>query len=179
MWVRKQRKWLKHTGQQQRGTEFLADCSLNHGISSEVHGRSRFVQYDNRATTQQSTSHSDQLPLSLREICPTRRYLRVQRYLGLGVDIGWSGRYRRLCVIVDRRRSRCPLGLGSTFIDEAYSVQHVEALIVTVFSYNNVSENEQNFGRFAIYQTDSDCPLESLKIVSRPTHPISESKLLL
>ena len=70
-------------GEQQRVVELFSDSSLNLGIGGEVDTRSRFVQDNDRTSTEQRASHGDQLTLPVGEVGATRRDLGVERDLRL------------------------------------------------------------------------------------------------
>jgi len=59
-------------GEQQRVIELFSDGSLDLGIGGEVDTRSRLIQDDDRASTEQRASHGDQLTLPVGEVRTTR-----------------------------------------------------------------------------------------------------------
>lgn len=99
-------------GEQQRVVELFSDGGLNLGIGGEVDTRGRFVQDDDRTSTEQCASHGDQLTLPVGEVRTARRDLSVKRNLHLArfrlcnrdrsrhgavclIDRGRPGRLRR------------------------------------------------------------------------------------
>jgi hypothetical protein len=63
------------TGQQQGISELFTDRGLDLRICSKVDATSRFIKYKDIIPSGKRPSHRDQLPLPLREIFPTNRYL--------------------------------------------------------------------------------------------------------
>jgi hypothetical protein len=82
------------TCQEKRVVELLAYRGLNLSISGKVNARRSLIQNNDRTATKKCTSHSNQLPLALREVCASSGYLCVEGDGDLGVD--FCGAYRRV-----------------------------------------------------------------------------------